>query len=606
MAETVATLKHKLKRVLDLKRSLDLVWRSGPKWTIANVPLLLSQGIFELLGLYLMKLMIESVTTGLASPDKTEAFDRVIWIVAFAAAVSLAAVIFRLLTEFVNEALGQALTDHVHNVLHAKSVAVDLEYYENSRYFDTLHNAQKEAPFRPKRIVNSVVGIFQKSILLAVIAGLLISLDWRISVVLFVSLIPGVLVRLRYARELYQLQNRRTPAERQAKYLSGILTEDAHAKEIRLFNLGELFIDRYRQVRKQLREEKLAIATRRFFPEIAINVMTNMLVFGALAFIAFRALSGTVTVGDLVMYYLAFMRGQNYLQQLMSSIAYLYEDSLFLTNLYEFLDIKPKVVESIHPRPVPRVLKKGIVFEHVNFDYPNGDRKVLKDINLTIRPGEKIAIVGDNGSGKTTLVKLLCRLYDPMAGVIRFDGIDIREFETVKLRRAISVVFQDYVHYDLSARENIWLGNIDLPPNDERVLVAARNSGADAVIAGLPYGYETTLGKRFADGEELSIGEWQKVALARAFMRDAQIIVLDEPTSALDAGAEYEVFKKFYELTKGRMAIFISHRLSTVKMADRIYVLEGGRIVERGTHEELLRRRGKYESLFELQASSYR
>jgi ATP-binding cassette subfamily B protein len=306
------------------------------------------------------------------------------------------------------------------------------------------------------------------------------------------------------------------------------------------------------------------------------------------------------------MYFQAFQRVQGFLQGILGSLAGLYEDNLFLSNLYEFLDLKRTVIEPVQPKSVPRPMQKGIALDHVSFQYPGGARRVIEDISLTIRPGEVVALVGENGSGKTTLMKLLCRLYDPTDGTITLDGVDLRQFETNALRHEISIIFQDYAHYHLSARENIWFGNTALPPDTERVITAAQNSGAHTVISSLPHGYDTILGKRFADGEELSIGEWQKVALARAFMRDSQIIVLDEPTSSMDAKAEYEVFQSFRQLVSGRTAILISHRFSTVRMADRIFVLKHGRIIEGGTHDELICAQGTYARLFEMQAQHYR
>lgn len=600
------TLKNKLKRTLDLKRALLLVWRSGPGWTIANVPLVLVQGVLELLSLYLLKLIIESLAIGMSVANKGIVLEDVTLLITVAAGVALVGVVTRALLDLVRESLAQSVTDHMHDTLHAKSVEVDLEYYENPRYYDTLHNAQKEAAFRPRRIVTSLVELFLRLILLLVIAGLLISLDWRVGIILFVSFLPAIFVRLKYARELFRLQNKRTTAERQARYFSTILTQDTHAKELRLFGLGALFMDRYRDLRKQLRREKLQLTTKRSITDVIVQSIATLLVFGALAFIAYRAVQGAVSLGDLVMYYIAFQRGQTYLRQALVAIGFLYEDSLFLTDLYTFLDLEKKVIEPPHPAPMPRPLQAGIAFNNVSFDYPNSERQVLKDVSLVIRPGQKIAIVGDNGSGKTTLIKLLCRLYDPTRGSITLDGVDLRQFATTELRREISVVFQDYVHYDVSAQENIWFGNVDLPPEQERIMAAARNAGADDIITELRDGYETILGKRFEGGEELSIGQWQKVALARAFLRDAQIIVLDEPTSAMDAKAEFELFKRFYQLVKDRTAIFISHRLSTVKMADHIYVMEDGGIVEHGTHEELVYRGGKYANLFEIQARHYR
>jgi ATP-binding cassette subfamily B protein len=363
---------------------------------------------------------------------------------------------------------------------------------------------------------------------------------------------------------------------------------------------------RFRAIRRKLRKGRLAISRKRYLADFAAQTLATAAIYGSYAYVAFQAVAGKITYGDLVMYYQAFQRVQGSLQQILGSLAALVEDNLFLSNLYEFLDLKRTVIEPVHPRSVPQPMQRGIVFDHVSFQYPAGARKVFEDISLTIRPGEVVALVGENGSGKTTLIKLLCRLYDPTGGTITIDGVDLRQFETKALRREIAIIFQDYAHYQLTAQENIWLGNTALPLDPERVIAAARRSGADNVISMLPHGYDTVLGKWFEDGEELSIGEWQKVALARAFMREAQIIVLDEPTSSMDAKAEYEVFRSFRQLASGRTAILISHRFSTVRMADRIYVLEHGSIIEGGSHEELISRQGVYAGLFERQARFYR
>jgi ATP-binding cassette subfamily B protein len=573
---------------------------------MASLGLLIVQGVLPLVSLYLMKLTVDAVTTALAAPDKTNAFGRVALLIGLTGGVALVSALCYSLAGLVSEAQGQVVTDHLSDVLHAKSIEVDLEYYESAQYYDKLHRAQREAPFRPVRILNGLVQVAQNGISLLAMAGLLLSFHWGIAAVLFIAAMPGLLVRLRYAGQTYHWQRQRTPTERQSWYFHWMLTGDGHAKEIRLFDLGALFMRRFRDLRQQLRQERIEIATRRSVAELVAQVSATIEIFGSYSLIAYRTMQGAITLGDLVMYYQAFQRGQSFLQQILSGLAGLYEDNLFLSNLYEFLDLKPKVVEPLHPRPIPQPTQTGIAFDHVSFQYPTGTKEVLEDITLTIRPGEVVALVGENGSGKTTLIKLLCRLYDPTSGIITFDGVDLRQLETTALRREISVIFQDYAQYHLTARENIWFGNVALPPDEEQIVAAARHAGADEVITGLPQGYETILGKWFEDGEELSAGEWQKVALARAFLREAQIIVLDEPTSALDARAEYEVFNKFRQLAAGHTVILISHRFSTVRMADRIYVLEDGRIIESGTHDELVRLGGTYAHLFETQAQYYR
>ncbi|MBW1701968.1 MAG: ABC transporter ATP-binding protein [Deltaproteobacteria bacterium] len=604
--EKTDSLKQKLRHTLRLDRAMRFVWQAGPGWTIASLALVFIQGALPLLTLYLMKLIVDGVIFALGAPDRLAEFRHVALLIGIAAAVALLNLLFQLIAGLVREAQSLNVTDHMYDILHAKSVEVDLEYYENPTYFDTLHRAQQEGPYRPTHILDGLVGLGRSGISMLAMVGLLFSFHWAVAVILFMAAIPGIFVRLRYSGKMYRWERERTPVERRTSYFNWILTGDTHAKEIRLFDLGNLFIRRFSDLRKKLRHERLKITRKRSVADLAAQTGGMLAVFCSFAFIAYRTVQGAITLGDMVMYYQAFQRGLGYLREFLGGLAALYEDNLFLFNLYEFLDLKPKVKEPLHPQLVPRPMHKGIVFDHVGFKYPTGNRDVLKDISMSIDSGEVVALVGENGSGKTTLIKLLCRLYDPLDGAITLDGIDLREFETTALRREISVIFQDYAHYHLTARENIWFGNIALPPEHKRVNEAADYSGADEVITCLPKGYETILGKWFEEGEELSIGEWQKVALARAFLRDAQIIVLDEPTSAMDAKSEYEVFRRFRQLLDGRSAVLISHRFSTVRMADRIYMLEHGRIIESGTHEQLVKTGGKYSRLFEKQARYYR
>lgn len=600
------SLRQKVKHALRLDRAVRFVWEAGPAWTTASLALVVLQGVLPLLALYVMKLIVDAVTFALTAPDKTAAFQHVVLFIGFAIGIALFNALCQMIANLVTEAQALEVTDHIYNILHAKSIEVDLEYYENPKYFDTLHRAQHEGPFRPTSIVNNLVQLSQSGISLVAMAGLLFSFHWGVAAVLFAASIPGIIVRLRHSGKLFYWQRERTSTERSANYFNWILTGDTHAKEIRLFGLGDIFIRRFSELRSKLRQEQFEISRKRSIAELGAQAVATLAVFSCFGFIAYRTVQGVITLGDMVMYFGAFQRGMGYLRQLLGNLAGLYEDNLFISNFYEFLDLESKVKEPLDPSPVPRPMKEGIVLDHVSFQYPGSNREVLKDISLSIGPDEVVALVGENGSGKTTLVKLLCRLYDPLGGTITLDGIDLRQFETKSLRQEISIIFQDYAQYHMTARENIWFGNIEISPDSEKIRIAAKHAGADNLISSLPKEYETILGKWFEDGEELSIGEWQKIALARAFLRESQLIVLDEPTSSLDVKTEYEVFKRFRKFREGRAAVLISHRFSTVRMADRIFVFQEGKIIESGSHEELVGYGGKYANLFEKQSQFYK
>ena len=593
-------MSPKRPRTLHLKRALLLVWHAAPGWTGAGLALIGLQAGLPLLQLYLLKLTVDAVAAGIA------ALTQVVVLVGFTGATALAMVFLMAVARVVGEAQADVVTDHVQDLLHAKSVALDLEYYENSRFYDTLHRAQQEASYRPTHLVNGLGRTLLNCVSLLGIAGLLFSCHWGVAAVLMAALAPGVLVRLKFAARLFEWRRARSATERRAAYLSWLLTGEYHAKEIRLFALGSLLIGRFRELRRQIRQERIGLALKQTLSDLAAQAGATLAIFGALAFIAYRAVQGYMTLGDMVLYYQAFQRGQGYLREMLAGLAGLYEDNLFLGNFYDFLDLQPTVIEPRRPVPAPRPLERGIVFDRVSFQYPAGAAPVLREVSLTIPPGQVVALVGENGSGKTTLVKLLCRLYDPTTGRITVDGLDLRRLESAAWRREIGIIFQDYAHYQMTARENIWMGNIELAPAAEKIETAAKISGAHAIFTKLPQGYDTMLGNWFADGAELSSGQWQKVALGRALVRDAQIVVLDEPTSSLDVRAEAAVFQHFRRLAAGRTAILISHRFSSIRMADFIYVLQDGRIIEGGSHEELRRRGGAYAHLFETQARHYR
>jgi ATP-binding cassette, subfamily B, bacterial len=597
-----SSLSDKIKRFEQLPHALKLVWESSRNWTIAGIGLMFLQGFLPLLTLYLIKLTVDAVAEGISSPHKQAAFREVLWWVFLTGLATLITAGCRALAEIVREYQGQQVADHVTDVIHGQSAEVDLAYYEDSRYHDTLFRAQQESPYRPLRIAQSLMQLCQSVISLLALAGLLLYLHWGVAGVLFTAVLPSIFFKIRYADRLYAWQLQRTNMERRAWEYHRMLTDAHHAKEVRLFDLSSVFRQRHRDLRGQLRHEKLKLARNRSTFDLIAQAGAVLSLFGMLGFIGWRTIQGAMSVGDLVMYYQAFQRAQSSLQEIMGGIAVLYEDSLFLNHLHRFLDLKSEVSDPANPVALPKPMREGIALERVCFRYSSDGRDVLKDIDLTIGPGEVVALVGDNGSGKTTLAKLLCRFYDPTEGRVTMDRVDFREFSLRALRREITMIFQDYIHYPLTARENIWVGDVGLSCDDERILKAAELSGAAGAIGRLPKGFDNVLGNRFEDGAELSIGEWQKVALARAFLRDAQLIILDEPTSAMSARAEHEIFQTFRLLLKGRSALLISHRFSTVRMADQICVLEDGRIAERGNHDELIRQAGRYARLYEMQA----
>ncbi len=592
--------------LFNIQRALQFVWAASRKLTVTSVILVFIQGVLPLGMLYLIKLIVDAVTDGLKNPDFQPAFESVVWLIALAALVAIATGLFSILSNLVSRLHAQTVTDYMFSILHAKSLEVDMEYYENSEYYDALYRAQKEVGSKPSAILDGLLKIGQNGITLVALAGVLWMLHWSIMVILAAAALPEIFMRLKFANRFFSWQRDMTPMQRKANYLNSMLTRAAHAKEIRLFELGPLFQDWFKTIRTTLREERKTIEIQYSISMLSVQVLTNLGVFGLFIFVAYRTMNGLLGIGDLVMYFQAIQRGYSSLQILGQGISGLYESNLFLSNLYEFLGLPKKILNPSKPKAFPIPISQGLTFDRVTYNYEYADHSVVQDVSFSIRPGEHIALVGKNGAGKTTLIKLLCRLYDPNSGRIMIDGMDIRNFQIRELRAQISVIFQDFIHYHMSVQDNIRFGAYPQTLDMEQIEIAAEQAGAAEVIARLPDGYKTMLGKLFEGGEELSIGEWQKIALARAFLRQSQILILDEPTSAMDARAEAELFERFHALAKDRMAILISHRLSTVKMVDRIYLLDQGRIIESGTHDELMEKHGHYSELFEMQARGYR
>jgi ATP-binding cassette subfamily B protein len=427
-----------------------------------------------------------------------------------------------------------------------------------------------------------------------------------LALILFGAVVPTFIAQSRYARLTFRVITWRAPESRRLNYLDELLTSYETVKEVKLFNLGKILLERYHSLFWRFYSEDRGIAVRRTLVSLGWGIMSTLSYYASYAWIIWRAVAGAITLGDMTMYIVVFRQAQTSFRSLFDGLGRLYENTLFLDNLFSYLALESAMPASVHGRKAPSPIRQGIAFRNVSFRYPESREYALQDVNLHIRPGERIALVGPNGSGKTTLVKLLTRLYDPTTGQIMLDGVDLREYELPSLHQRMGVIFQDFVQYHLTVNENIGFGQVEALEDRLRVVRAARKGGAQPIIERLPGGYDAWLGRRWEEGNELSGGEWQKIALSRAFMRDAEVLVLDEPTAGLDAEAEYEVFRQFGELTAGRIAVLISHRFSTVRMADRIVVIEGGHITEVGGHHELLAQGGTYFRLFNLQAEGYR
>jgi ATP-binding cassette, subfamily B, bacterial len=582
--------------------SLKLVWKSSPGWTFVNVLVSVGRSILPLALVFLIKMLIDAITR--ASGSGSGKIDDLLPLVIAVVAVFFLDEVSIEFSAFIRKKQALRLESFMYGLLHRKSVSLDLINFEHPSYFDRLSRASAEAPWRPNSILNNFVSVFRGSVSLLLMAGLLASLEWWLVIVLLAVNIPAVWLRLHFAGVIYNFQKKQTPEARKSAYFNWLLTGDRPARELRLFGLGGYFISLFNNSFTKHKEKELDIIKKRTSIELVSNIFKAAALLMVLLFVAKNTISGKLSLGQMAMFILAFRQGMLYLKEIFGSVAGLYEDSLFIGDVFEFLNLKEKIAAA-DPLVRTEPLKNTISVENLTFSYPGNPVPVIKNISFKIKKGEVVALVGHNGAGKSTLARLLCRLYDPDSGIIRFDGNDIKQLDPSEYRKQFSVVFQDFMLYNLTAGENIRLGNVEKTGEERSVERSAKATGVHDLINSLPAGYETAIGNLFDDSRELSWGEWQKIALARALYRDAPVLIMDEPSSALDAYSEYQIFSRLREIIQERTTILITHRFTNVKLADRIIVLSDGEIGEEGSHDELIKKRGIYFNMYTRQSSRF-
>jgi ATP-binding cassette subfamily B protein len=605
---------ERLKTFRHLGRLFAQMWRTSPWLMGLSIALRLVVAIQPPLVLLLTKLIIDEVvhqtSLGVPGPELND------WLQSGRLSFLIALLVGEFVLVFARDAFNRAINvvDNILGESHSNAVSLelmehaaklDLKHFEQSEYQDRLERARRQASSR-STVISQVFGQAQAMITaIALAAGLFVYAPLLIGL-LALALIPAVWGEFRFNRLAYWISHNRSPERRQLEYLRQIGASADSAKEIKLFGLGDFLSGRFKGLSDQILIENRNLSIKRALQTGLLASISTLTYYAAYAYIVWRTLHGEFSIGTLVFLSGSFSQLNGYLQQILIGFTQIAGQSLYLDDLFSFFEIKPTILDPKHPKTFPLPVRQGIVFENVGFRYPGSETWAVRNLSFTVPAGETLALVGENGAGKTTIVKLMTRLYDPDEGRITLDGIDLKEFATADLRTHIGVIFQDFLRYSFTASDNIGVGRIEVAGDRERIVSAAEQSLADPVIRKLPGGYDQMLGRTFLKGQDLSGGEWQKVAIARAYMRNAEIIILDEPTAALDARAEAEVFTRFKNLAEGTTAVLISHRFSTVRMADRIVVLADGKVEEQGTHSELMANGGRYAELFELQAAGYR
>jgi ATP-binding cassette subfamily B protein len=578
------------------------VWSAARGWTLAWIGLLLLQGLLPAGVVYLTRGLVDGLVAAAAAPGDLQRAGAAIAMAALMGVALLLGELLHSASGWVRNVQAKRVEDYINGLVHAKSTSVDLAFYESPEYHDHLHRARAEASYRPVALLENSGALIQNAITLAAMAAVLVPYGLWIPLALFVSTAPALVVVVRFALRQHRWRLAATEDERRAAYYDWLMTTGETAPELRIFGLGAQFRAAYRDLRARLLREELKIARDQGLADLGASAMALAIAAACLAWMGLRVLAGAASLGDLALFYQAFSQGQRLMRSLLGSVGHAYYNLLFLGNLFAFLDLEPRIVEPAHPKAIaPGAGGLGIRFRAVSFRYPGGEHDALVDLDLAIPAGQIAAVVGANGAGKSTLVKLLCRFYDPQRGAVELGGIDVRDLALADLRDLVTVLFQDPVHYNATVAENIALDPRAAASVNTDVEAAARAAGAESLIGRLPKQYATLLGKWFSGGVELSTGQWQRIALARAFMRPARVILLDEPTSAMDSWAETDWIGRLRSLAHGRTALIVTHRFTTAMQADVIYVMDQGRVSEFGSHAELLRRGGAYAQSWRAQ-----